>query len=228
MRFKKAIVVLGAIASAFPGAAQAADWSADLGLVSDYRYRGVSLSGGKPALQGMLGAELTSGFYGELWASTIENDGAGRIELDGTVGYGVDLTDALSLDLAATYYWYPGHASSNAIELTAAVEGKRGPLTARLGLSVAPPQNGTRDDDGRRRTNVYAVVSASYAVPDTPVSLRAQLGREQGPWDMRFSGAKWDYVIGAEAALKRASVSLDLVGSNAGAAGLVGGLALHF
>lgn len=228
MRLTKTIIALAVIAAAVPDKAMAADWSADLGLTGDYRYRGLSLSGGKPALQATLGAELKSGLYGELWGSTIANDGAGRIELDATAGYAVGLTDALSLDLSATFYGYPGHAAANALELTVAAEGRRGPLTARLGLSVAPPQTATRDDDGRRRTNVYAFASASLAVPHTALSLRAELGREQGPWDMRGRGAKWDYALGLDAALEPATVSLDLVGSNAGADGLVGGVALHF
>lgn len=228
MRYAWSVTALAAIVTALPATAKAADWSAELGLVSDYRYRGVSLSGEKPALQGSADIEWASGFYGELWASTIRNDGAGRIELDGTAGYALDLTEALSLDLSATYYLYPGHSASNALELSAAIEGTRGPLTGGLGASIAPPQKGTLDEDGERRANVYAFANVTYAIAGTPLSVRAGLGREEGPWDMRPQGSKWDYAFGLEAELKNANISLDLIGSNAGSDGLVGAVALRF
>jgi len=222
------IAALGLSAAALPAAANAADWSSDLSLVSDYRYRGVSLSGEKPALQGTADVELKSGAYGELWVSTIKDDGAGKLELDGSAGYAFDLADGISLDVSATYYLYPGHVSSNAHEFTVVVEGTHGPFTASLGASVAPPQRGTRDDDDRRRTNLYLFGVAGYAVKNTPLTLRAQIGREQGPWDMRERGSKWDYALGLQAGFERAKVSLDLVGSNAGSDGLVASAALRF
>ena len=221
-------VLLGLTAIALPGVARAADWSGELGLVSDYRYRGVSLSGEKPAVQATADVELKSGLYGELWVSTIKGDGAGKIELDGTAGYALDLVDGVSLDVSATYYVYPGHAASNALEFTSLVEGTRGPLTASIGASVAPPQRGTRDDDDRGRRNIYLFGAASYAVNGTPLNIRAQVGCERGPWDMREHGSKWDYAVGLEAGFRRARVSLDLVGSNAGSDGLVASAALRF
>ena len=48
--------------------ANAQDWSAEVGLVSDYRYRGHSLSNSTPALQASLAGEHDSGLYAELWA----------------------------------------------------------------------------------------------------------------------------------------------------------------
>ena len=223
-----AIVTLALSLAAVPAGAQGADWSGELSLVSDYRYRGVSLSGEKPALQAAAAVECKAGFHGELWVSTIKNDGAGKLELDASAGYAVDLAEDISLDLSATYYLYPAHGASNALEGTALLERTRGPLTASLGASVAPPQKGTRDDEDRRRTNLYVFAGLGYDVPDTPLRVRAQIGRERGPWDMRDRGSKWDYALGLDAEFKRARVSLDLVGSNAAPAGLVGALALPF
>jgi uncharacterized protein (TIGR02001 family) len=218
----------GISAAILPAAGRAADWSGEAGLVSDYRYRGVSLSDGKPTLQASLDVELKSGPYAELWLSSIKDEGSGRIEADTTAGYLLELSSTVSLDLSATYYAYPAESGSNALEISAALEGNRGPLTGRLGASFAPPQTGTRDADGRERANLYLFAGANYKIAGTPLSIRAQLGRERGPWDMLEQGSKWDYTMGMEADLERAAISLDVVGSNAGSEGIVGGIALRF
>ena len=208
--------------------AAAADWSAEVGVVSDYRYRGLSLSNRKPAVQGSLSLEHVSGAYAELWASSLTGSGASRAEIDATAGYAFSLTEALSFDASATYYAYPGAADANALELTGALEAGDGPFTASLGLSVAPPQQGTRNDSGARKTNVYAFAGASYQVPFVPLTLRTSLGYERGPWDMAEGAGKWDWSLGGEADFKRFRVGLDFVGSDAGDESVIAALIFAF
>ena len=208
--------------------AAAADWSAEVGAVSDYRYRGLSLSNGNPAVQGSLALEHDSGAYAELWASSLTGSGASRFEVDATAGYALSLTETLGLGVSATYYAYPGASEANALELTGTLEANRGPVTASLGLSVAPPQRGTRDEFGARKTNLYALAGLSYRLTALPVTLRSSLGFERGPWDMAERGGKWDWSLGAEADLDRARVGVEIVGSDAGDESLVGTLTLAF
>jgi uncharacterized protein (TIGR02001 family) len=204
----------------------AADWSAEAGLVSDYRYRGLSMSNGKPALQASIGLEHESGAYAELWGSTLRNGSHG--EFDTTLGYAFELSETVSADFSATLYAYPGDTGSNAIEFTGSLEAVHGPVTANLGLSVAPPQRGTRDDNETKRGNFYAFAGASYRLPRVPVTLRTTFGYERGPWDMSPDGGKWDWSAGAEADAEPMRIALDLVGSSAGDEALVGKLALGF
>lgn len=219
--------ILLACASVLAAApAAAADWSAEIGATSDYRYRGVSLSGSKPALQGGLAYELDSGVYGELWSSTLGS--AGNVEVDVTAGISRDLADGLSIDVSTTYYAYPGTNGANAVEASASIEATRGPLSLSLGASVAPPQAGTRDDSGVKRPNLYLFAGASYAVLGLPVTARASIGRERGAWDMVEGGSKWDWAIGLETDLTRVRASLGYAGSNASGDGLVAGLSLAF
>jgi uncharacterized protein (TIGR02001 family) len=208
--------------------AHTADWSAEIGAVSDYRYRGLSLSNGKPALQGSLALEHESGAYAELWASSPSSGGSGPAELDATAGYAFRLTDAVSLDVSATYYAFPGMTEANAVELTGMLEAGSGPFALNLGISLAPPQLGTRDAIGVKKTNRYVFAAAAYDLSSAPVTLRASLGHERGPWDMAAGGGKWDWSLGAEAHLKPVRIGLDLVGSNAGDESLVGALILPF
>ena len=46
--------------------------SANVALTTDYRFRGVSLSAGDPAIQGGIDVGHESGFYVGTWASSIE------------------------------------------------------------------------------------------------------------------------------------------------------------
>ena len=108
---------------------------------------------------------------------------ATRSNVHGYQSYGFDLTETLSADISATYYTYPGDTGSNAIELGGSLEAAHGPLTASLGISVAPPQSGTRDDLGRRRANVYAFSGAGYRLSRLPVSLRAASERWLSRWN---------------------------------------------
>lgn len=69
---------------AWPAHAQV---SGSVGVVSEYRYRGVSLSDDKPALQGSIAYDATKGAYFGLFASTIEYEGVGGFQLIPYAGY---------------------------------------------------------------------------------------------------------------------------------------------
>jgi uncharacterized protein (TIGR02001 family) len=88
--------------------------SYNIGVVSDYRYRGLSQTRLDPALQG--GADYVhnpTGFYGGTWLSTIrwtrDLGGSGNVEWDLYGGKKGQLTEALSYDVGGLYYWYPSN-----------------------------------------------------------------------------------------------------------------------
>ena len=57
--------------------------SGTLTLVSDYRFRGISLSDEDPALQVSLAVDHESGYYGAVWGSTLDDTPLyGALELD--------------------------------------------------------------------------------------------------------------------------------------------------
>lgn len=107
------LVVLLAAVGASPAFASSVAVDADLTAVSDYRFRGLSLSDRKPALQAGLTVSHESGLYGGVFTSTIDEygrDAAGKgatVELDYTVGWAFAAA-GLDFDLAASVYTYPG------------------------------------------------------------------------------------------------------------------------
>lgn len=188
--------------------AAAVDVSGNAGLVSDYRYRGVSLSRGRAAVQGEITLEHNSGVYADLWGSTLGH--GSETEIDLAAGYEHDLSGAISIDLSATYYLYPDSGSDNYVEATAIATLTRGPASLALGTSYAPAQRGTGHAD-----NLYLFGTADYALPKTPVTLMSGLGYERGAFDEVARGGKWDWTLGAEVALKPARLGVAYIGTDA-------------
>ncbi len=92
--------------------------SFNAGVVTDYRYRGISQSRLKPAVQGGLDYAHKSGFYLGAWASTIkwiEDSGAtdGKVELDLYGGYKGELAKGLAYDVGVLRYEYVGNKLGN-------------------------------------------------------------------------------------------------------------------
>ncbi len=96
--------------------------SYNVGVVTDYRYRGISQSARKPALQGGVDYAHKNGFYVGAWGSTIRwiKDSSfppfsakGPFELDLYGGYKGSINDKFSYDVGALQYWYVGNSYKN-------------------------------------------------------------------------------------------------------------------
>ena len=112
--------------------------SYNIGVVTDYRYRGLAQGGRKPALQGGVDFAHKSGVYLGTWASTITwikdsvpapLSSKGPVEIDLYGGYKGAFNDQLSFDIGGLQYWYannnlgnfPGLANANTFELYGAL-----------------------------------------------------------------------------------------------------------
>lgn len=95
--------------------ASAPTLSANVALTSEYLFRGIAQTNGKPALQGGFDLAHASGFYAGTWGSSISwlSDGnadiSASLEWDLYAGYTGSLGNAgLSYDVGALLYLYPG------------------------------------------------------------------------------------------------------------------------
>jgi len=83
----------------------------NFGLVSDYRFRGISQSWGQPAVQGGIDYTHASGFYLGNWNSSISsnsyNNGA-SLEMDLYGGYRFEPAKDWTVDIGVLRYQYPG------------------------------------------------------------------------------------------------------------------------
>ena len=117
-----AVVALAALAAvpawaqtAAAPAAPASDWTVtgNLGLFSDYRFRGISQTDKKPALQGGFDVGHSSGIYLGNWNSNVDSamyNGA-NLEMDFYGGYKTTVGD-FGLDLGVIYYYYPNSGNN--------------------------------------------------------------------------------------------------------------------
>ena len=82
--------------------------SGNVAVVSDYRFRGVSLSGGDPAVQGGVTLSHSSGFYVGTWSSSIDGGPLyGENELDLFGGWSGDVASGVTVDVGLLKYVYP-------------------------------------------------------------------------------------------------------------------------
>ncbi len=122
----------------------------NIGAVSEYRYRGISQSAVKPALQGGVDYTDKSGAYVGTWLSTIswikdsdpKGKATGPAEWDIYGGYRGALNDAVSYDVGVLEYYYagntlnvvPGAVNANTFEVYLALTA--GAFTAKISDST--------------------------------------------------------------------------------------------
>jgi uncharacterized protein (TIGR02001 family) len=158
-------VAVAATGGALIPAVSQAQVAYNVGVFSDYRYRGISQTRLKPALQG--GVDYTAGgLYIGAWASTIkwvkDAGGGADIELDLYGGYKGEITKGLGYDVGLLAYIYPGHdlsVSPQTTELYGALT--YGPATLKYSHSVT---NLFGFDDSKN--SGYIDLNATFEITD--------------------------------------------------------------
>lgn len=168
-------------------AAKPLDISFSLAAVSDYRFRGLSLSGKDPAIQPQISVNHKSGLYLTAWGSNISDNGGDDIEIDLTAGIARDV-GALSLNASAVYYVYPGASGDNYIEFIGSVGTAVGAGDVTMTFAYAPSQGNLDNQD-----NVYVAIGASHPLTEK-LSINGSFGIEDGA----FGDNKKDWSLGAD------------------------------
>lgn len=168
-------------------------------LASDYRFRGVGLSGGDIAIQGGVTINHESGFYLGTWASSLEDTPVyGEVELDVFGGWAGDISDGLGADVGVTYYAYPskdpGAGPSDVWEVYGKLKPSFGPVGLTFGAYYSWDQDSLGGGD-----NLYLSADAALGIPNTPLTLTAHAGYTDGFLTYTPDGNAWDYSIGASA-----------------------------
>ncbi|MDT8758894.1 TorF family putative porin [Sphingomonas psychrotolerans] len=188
--------------------------SGETEIVSDYRYRGVSLSNGKPALQGSAELDTGADFYLGGFASWVPHGGGPTaVELDASAGYRAAVGAGMTLDGGVSWYHYPGADDCDYAEATAALGWGHGGTSARGGIAWAPRQASLVDAAGTRRANLYGFAGVEQAIAGTPLSLSLDAGYESGAFDGAADGGKFDWKGGVAASRSGFTLSASYVGA---------------
>lgn len=189
------------------GAETGVDLSANIGLVTDYRFRGLSLSNRGPALQGGVDLEAGMGLFAGTWASTIADYEGAKVELDLYGGYAGSAA-GFDYRLSANAYFYPGGRHVDYMEFRAEAERRFGPVTVGAEAAFVPAQRNTGT------ANHYVGASASVDLPGVAgLTASVRGGREQGFYD-----GKWDWELGLAWTRGPVTASIAYVDSNYGGA----------
>lgn len=205
-------VAMGAFAAATPAFAQEAEEesgpitiSGGITGVSDYRFRGVTLSDKDFAIQPTITVSHESGFYVGAWASNLSENTGDDIEVDLYAGFSGG--EELTYDIGATYYLYPGVSSLNYVEFTGKLGSTFGPATVGVQLSYVPSQDNTGNSD-----NIYYGTNATIALPDSPISIVGSIGVEDGAFTA--GNEKVDWSLGLTAAVSGFTLGASYVDTN--------------
>ncbi|MBB3061051.1 TorF family putative porin [Microbulbifer rhizosphaerae] len=101
-----------AMAASTAGAAEGGvSFSGNVGVTTDYRFRGISQSDSGPAVQGGFDVDFGNGFYAGTWASQVDfayGEDETKFEQDIYFGYAGEISDTVSYDVGYIKFFYHG------------------------------------------------------------------------------------------------------------------------
>lgn len=164
--------------------------TANVGIYSNYIFRGISQTGGDVALQGGIDYTHSSGFYLGTWGSNVgwiedyQGYGSGNVEIDVYGGYrGAFGSSGVTYDLGAIQYIYPGKRYNSATAITA-VDADTTEIyvglgwkwfTAKYSYYISDEVFGFPNADG----SDYLDISASVPIGETGLTVGAHWGTFQ-------------------------------------------------
>ena len=186
-----------AMADDAPAAAPAPSVTANVSLTSNYLYRGISQTGGKPALQGGFDYTHSSGFYAGAWGSSISwigDEGLAKnagLELDTYLGFRNSFATDFNYDVGFLRYNYPGtYVSPMPVGMAKADTNEVYGLIGWKWISLKYSYSlGDTFGVASAQGTDYIDLSANYPIPDTTYTLGAHYGRQDYKGQYAGSGA---------------------------------------
>ena len=217
----KKLVLATAVFAAFATSASAQQaqpasdhtFTGNLTLASDYRFRGISQTFNKPAIQGGFDYAHSSGFYVGNWNSNVSGNqypNGASLEMDLYGGYKFEIAPDLAADVGLLKYYYPGATIAgikpDALEFYVGATYKW--FSAKYSHAISNDYFGFVNADG----SYYLDLNANFEIAEK-TTLGLHVGRQKfknyGTFDYT------DYKIGVSRDFGFATLGLAFVGSNA-------------
>ncbi len=210
---KKTVLALSAtlVLGTVPSIAMA-DLAFNVGAFSEYRYRGISQTRKKPALQA--GVDFSEGgFYLGAWGSNIkwikDLGGDANVEIDLYGGYKTELAKDFTADIGLLRYEYPSNKlkpSANTTEVYAAFT--YGVATFKYSHALTDTF-GNADSKGSYYLDLSATFDLGFA------TLTPHIGRQEIKGPFSGPGSYTDYSLTLAKDFSGVVVSAALVGTDA-------------
>lgn len=181
---------------------EASDWTAtaNIGVVSDYYFRGISQSWHKPTAQGGMDITHSSGFYAGVWGSGVTPNTYpdANTEIDVYAGYnGTTPIDKLGYTVGLYGYMYPGgswkkyNLAGDPAGFRQTPKGGRWDtyefnagisydwISAKLSYTLTDWFGADKDTgwDGSTKGSTYFEINAAYPLPWWDLTLIGHVGR---------------------------------------------------
>lgn len=172
-------------------------YSFNVGAVTDYRYRGISQTRFRPAIQGGADFSHRSGLYIGTWGSTIKwiKDAGGDAggEVDVYLGYKTTYGD-FGFDIGVLRYMYPGSSLPVNPDTTEVyLAGTWGPATLKYSHSTTN-LFGTFDSKG----SGYLDLSATFDIGYWGLTVTPHIGHQRVRNNSFASYTDWSIALGKD------------------------------
>lgn len=218
-----ALSVGAALATPLVASADGSSVSANVTMASQYVYRGIAQSAGRPAIQGGFDYDAGNGIYLGTWGSSISwigdtglATGAG-MEWDIYGGYKGSINSDLGYNVGVLTYNYPrkeltaGLADPNTVEVYGALSYKW--ITAKYSVTTGNLFGTTQTDGSKASGTGYLDLSASYDMGNG-LSLGAHYGHQSVKGNSDASYSDYNVSVSKEVG-KAGTVALLLTGTDA-------------
>jgi uncharacterized protein (TIGR02001 family) len=184
------LTTTAAFAADEPAAPEVSPITANVSLVSDYRYRGISQSNLRPAIQGGFDYAHESGFYignwnsSITWVNNLSPSVSSGIEMDFYAGFKKELiAEGFASDIGVLQYYYPTsgnfvspNVNPNTTEIYAAQNYTFGPVTGFVKFSYAVTNTfGYNQSSG----SYYPDLTANYDTGIWGLAVNAHVGYQK-------------------------------------------------
>lgn len=199
-------------------------------IVSQYKFRGLTQSDSKPAVQASFTVSDKSGFYISFWGSSgagnrnLNNDDNSYdsyaspnngTEIDIYGGYTKSLgKSGITIDGGLYGYIYPNETAANLFEVYGDLSKSYGPVTAKIGINWAPKQHYFNQlSPSITHYNIYAYGELGFSPVKMPAfSIHTHVGHTGGGLD--FVKPYVDYVAGVSYKWKALTFDISAVGTS--------------
>jgi uncharacterized protein (TIGR02001 family) len=190
-------------------------FSANIGVFSDYRFRGISQTNKDAALQGGIDYSHSSGFYLGNWNSNVSDNVIldGNVEIDLYGGFKFEPVKDLVLDLGVLQYYYP----SAEVDATTDYDTTEVYIGATYKWFSAKYSHAVSDDVfglTNQRGSYYLDLNANFEIANK-TTLNLHVGRmkfDDNALDVSYT----DWKVGVTYDLGFASLGLAYIDTNAG------------
>lgn len=153
-------------------------------ILSDYRFRGLSYSHGRPVAQASLVVAHDSGVYGGVFASSLGNhDVYGAVEVDLFAGWAGAIAPAITADVSVYYYYYPdgdpAFPNTDSFETALQLSGEFGALRPKIGAWYSWEQAAIGGRD-----NLYLFGDLVWGIPGTRLEAKVHGGYTDGAYSI--------------------------------------------